>query len=66
MVKDLLAEYRESPATSAPLKGPIIINLNQAGLQVGAGFGAAGGGRGWPAARHGVIRGSWLHTGPRL
>ena len=33
IVKDLLAEYRESPATSAPLRGPIVANLNQAGLQ---------------------------------
>jgi hypothetical protein len=33
IVKDLLSEYRENPAGSAPLRGPIIVNLSQAGLQ---------------------------------
>jgi magnesium chelatase subunit H len=32
-VKDLLAEYREDPSKGAPLRGPIVANLNQAGLQ---------------------------------
>ncbi|KAI8464745.1 MAG: CobN/magnesium chelatase [Monoraphidium minutum] len=33
VVKDLLSEYRDNPSGSEALKAPIVINLNQAGLQ---------------------------------
>jgi hypothetical protein len=44
IVKDLLTEYRENPAASAPLRAPIIVNLNQAGLQDDCPYRAAAGG----------------------
>lgn len=44
VVRDLLSEYRENPEAGRPLRGPIIANLNQAGLQDDCPFAPAGAG----------------------